>query len=88
MKCTSSRFRFEGDGGKILIVSFFHESLLVVVHDLYCNSLLEIDNGKRQYKPCVTHATEILKLALSKPNASNFAKRRTKKMKPKLKVMP
>lgn len=67
-------------------VIFDPESSEVTVYDSDAIWLLTVDNKSGEYKPCVTHATEILKLALRKPATSNFAKRRSKVMKPQLKV--
>lgn len=85
MRCSLATFRFESTGIAYM-VSFCLGHLTVCVHDSYSQSLLEIDNRDRRYKPCITHAWEVLRLALNQQNTSNFAKRRTKAMKPNLKV--
>lgn len=86
MKWTIASFRIETDDENALTVSFFQLSAMVSVHDSWCKTLLEVDNFDHRYKPCLTHAIELVKIALNKPTKSNFAKRRTKAMKPRLKV--
>lgn len=50
------------------------------------NALLFVNRSKRDYKPCATHAMELVKLAIGKPAGSEFDKQRRKRMKPALKV--
>lgn len=86
MKLSYVLFQFTRYGKANHRVVFDPDDKSVLVYNNEAIRLLHVDNSDGSYKPCVTHATELLKLALQKTNTSNFAKRRAKAMKPKLKV--
>ncbi len=45
-----------------------------------------VENTKGKYKPCATHARELIDLRLQKPPKSAFASERRKRVKPVLRI--
>ena len=91
MKCLSAAFTFfdvAGCDGDVR-VAFHHDekgkpntvSVRVADNDVY-----QVENNSGRYKPCVTHCKELIRLATKKPPVDDFAKRRQKAARPKLKV--
>lgn len=49
--------------------------------------VVDYDNVNAKWKPCATHAEELVRLAFGGEPQTNFAKRRAKSAKPSLKVV-
>ena len=86
MKVQSATFIVEHKG-KTYRVEFEPERIAVKDHEMGCIRAPVIRGKRLDYKPCATHAMELVKLAIGKPVGSEFAKQRWKRMKPALGVV-
>jgi hypothetical protein len=83
MKVTCARFVI-ADGPNEFLVRFF-PSTAEVMHTA-TGEKFEIENSKREWKPCATHALELVRMFLHQRATSEQAAKRVKKTKPRLKV--
>lgn len=103
MKCKSAMFVFfdvagcEGD----VRVAFYHDRKTGKPTEVHVHTpctgkehegsgnVLKVANASGRYKPCKTHCLDLIRQALGKPPADNFAARRVeeqRRQKPALKV--
>jgi hypothetical protein len=75
---SSVTIRFCHDNGKPDLVSVFWDGCEEVAY------VVRNDNGR--YKPCMTHAKEILALITKQPSKTEFERQRRKALRPGLKV--
>ncbi len=82
-------FRDVGKGSQVTI-RFCHENgkpgIVSVFYDDDDESAYVVNNRDARYKPCMTHAKEILALVTRTPAKTEFEKQRRSKVKPELKV--
>lgn len=87
----SFHFRDSRNYDNEIEVSFCHEegkpgiiTFFVGSDSAACDYVIDNRNGR--YKPCMTHALELLRQLTKKKPANNFAANRAKKAKPELKL--
>lgn len=76
---SSVTIRFCHDEGKPHIVSVFWDGAADVAY--------VVDNHNGRYKPCMTHAKEILALITHKPSKTEFERQRRRALRPGLKIV-
>lgn len=94
MVLTSVDFSFQdsADFESLATVRFVHEEkgrhgvVMVFIGDNTAPDY-QINNRNGRYKPCATHAAEILGTLTHKPPRTNFAKQRLEASTPELKVV-
>lgn len=83
MKLKYATFRMT-HGGKEYQIHFQDNNVRVVNQELQA---VDFDNTNSKWRPCVTHASDLIRLAFREPIRSTFSKQRAKKTKPALRVV-
>lgn len=83
MQIKSAEFIVESKDKKYQI-RFVSSEVLVISFET--GSVLPVANDDRKWKPCATHAMDLVRMMTWEPAKSNQSKKRVRKTKPRLKI--
>jgi hypothetical protein len=87
MRLKSATFVYETDGGTWDVLFVGHQVKLWMTCQTSSSGVLVVENANRQWKPCQSHAQDLIRMHTQQPARCNQAKQRVAATRPVLRVV-